>query len=362
MYPTNIFLRSSDDPDAAGPAIVDLYDLRPEACFIMTFERTAPHNLVLSATAAGKRPRYAFAYHLLSRALWNKRHLHCITIPCPNKAFPWWQLNFEHLIAVKERLFREIAYETAIICMDVFIETVEQAYRNGEIDQDNLAKFLAICRDIPANSRSDSEELAKIVQTSLAECKLHHSKSLLARRDSVALIMAYVVSMSQIESFRISTKHIQRQELLEGLKQHTLHIPSGKNKYYKRIAPLGYTATAFLDTWLNSVYGSALFCERSQFPDCQSGHLRLYTSILTRRLSIVMKQPPPLEAFHANYKTLVHAAYESGRISSTTRKLLLGHIRLPFEETLDTKEISRLRSFYIELEDTLGWWDIPFKR
>lgn len=362
MYPSYIFLRSQDDPEAAGPAVVDEYNLDPLTCIMNSTELSVPHNLVLWATSKRIRARYNFAMHMWGRALWNKKYLHFVNIPCPSKAFPLWTIRVEHLLSLKERLFAELAYDTAIVCMEVFVEIVEQAYRNQLIDNDTLQKYLAIGADIPINRRNESEELAKIVQTSLAECRMHHFHDLISRRDSMAVIMAYIAALTPVEAARLTTQHIQHQEFLEGLPQHILHIPTGKYIFSQRIVPLGYTATAFLEVWLSSVYGIALFCEKSQFPDCQSGHRRLYPKILERRLMHIMKQPPSLEAFRQNYSNEAHKAYESGVISSTTRKLLLGHTKLSPEDKLKPADIQRLREFHILLEDQLGWWEIPLRK
>lgn len=358
-YTSSIFLKTETDPDAIGPSIADSYNLSPDDCFANFWHRTLPHHLVAASMPKSNRPKYKFALTILSRSLWNKRYLHSVSVESPTYSFPLWKLSPEHLIQVRERLYSEIAYESAKLCMNTFFEIASQAHRDGLVTAVALAKYYAITADTPENRNEKSEELLRIIRMSLAQCNIQKHDAM-ASRDAAAILLTFLTAITPAEASRLTLQHLQKQRGEDNTEYYTFNIPTSVK--HKRVVPLGKKASRFLGQWLKQIYGTSVFCNSTQFPDCQNAHPKLLSTILARRLSLVVETIPTLADFQQNHDLKVLQSFDDGLINLTGRKLLLGKVKPEFSQELSRDALKSLTTFYHTFEETLGWWNFSSEK
>ena len=345
-----VVLRSADDPDSLGPSIADSFNLSWGGGMEILQDYTLPHHLVLTATPKSQRPRYFFAYTMIGRAIHNKKDLLRVTLPSPSRSFPFWKLSAEQLQSVKNRLYIELAYEAAQLCMEIFLEVAEQAYRNQEISRDSLDIFSAICSEIPLNRRNFNSELPKIIETSIAECLLW-KRNLSTRRDICALFFRYVFNINTIEASQISLNAVTK--LLNKPRLYTYCVTVPTRKIYT-----GDLAGAFLYWYLDASKGSLLFCGKNQLPYCDHISKAFFDRMLSKRLSIICKNVPHESVFYLNFSAKVQEAFDLNIIGIQTRKILFGQLVRRQRLT----EQDELLAFYSWLEQDLGVWPTPFRK
>jgi hypothetical protein len=353
MFHTSyIKLMSANDPDALGPSIADTYNLDIPRCMELLNDYSMPHHLVLWATPKSLKPRYVFAYTIINRILHNKRHLHQVTVTAPIYTFPFWELSLDHLLVVKQRLFEEMSYEFALICLGVLKEVFLQAKDQDAISAENYTNFSAICDDRPVNRRNSFDELCATTRTSLAQC-LSYKRDSSCRRDALAIACSFLGGLSITELARLSVVHVGAS--LEG---YYLEVP--QSGYSKRILALSPFSQTLLMKWLERNEGPALFCPKFDTGTCVWASTKAISKLMATRFSLIARNPLNYLTFQEYRNTRIIQAYLDGNVNRHVKNLLQGTTTLHVNNKLRREEMSQLFDFQNNFEKDLGSWDLNY--